>query len=193
LNALFCFLVYLAVPYLKIEINSNFISVGNPPLVRALVAGFGYLVIARTSLLDIRTPAGEPVGVGFDFVYNGVAQYLLSFHAKWMKKKIRDDFFQVFLVEEKYEPLVFLSAAKIVIAQALAADEQKALTERLKLGDGLPATDYCFYLYNLIRDNSTNVEDAAKQIEDHRSQIAKNPQRTADLLEELSWIYGPKG
>jgi hypothetical protein len=25
-----------------------------------------------------------------------VAQYLLGFHAKWVKKKMRDDFFEVF-------------------------------------------------------------------------------------------------
>jgi hypothetical protein len=118
LNALFCLLVYLAVPFLKIEINSNLVSLGDQPLLREIVAGLGYLVIARTSLLDIRTAAGEPVGVGFDIVYNGVAQYLLSFHAKWIKKKIRDDFFRVFLVEEKHEPLVFLRAIKIIIGQA---------------------------------------------------------------------------
>jgi hypothetical protein len=68
LNALFCFLVYWAVPYLKMQIDSNFVSAGDPPLVHALVAGFGYLVIARTSLLDIRTQAGKPVGVGFDAI-----------------------------------------------------------------------------------------------------------------------------
>lgn len=146
LNAVFCFLVYLALPFLKIEINSNVVSLGEQPLLRAIVAGLGYLVIARTSILDIKTPSGEPVGVGFDAVYNGLAEYLLSFHAKWVKKKIRDDFFQVFQGDQIDEPLVFLSAIKFIIAQASTADEQRSLSDKLTLGEELPATEYCFYL-----------------------------------------------
>jgi hypothetical protein len=80
------------------------------------------LLIARTSVLDIKTPTGEPIGVGFDAVYNGVAQYLLGFHAKWVKKKIRDDFFEVFHGYQPDERLVFLSATKFIIAQAWTAD-----------------------------------------------------------------------
>lgn len=192
LNALFSFVVYWSLPVLKVEINSNLVSLGDQPLVRAIVAGLGYLVIARTSILDIKTKTGEPVGVGFDVIYNGVAQYLLGFHAKWVKKKMRDDFFEVF-GDQADEPLVFLGATKFIIAQASTADEQRSLSDRLDLCRDLSATDYCFYLYNLIRDNSTNVADAKKQIEDPRLQVARNPQHAADLREELSWMYSPKG
>jgi hypothetical protein len=189
LNALFCFLVYLALPFLKIEINSNLVSLGEQPLIRAIVAGLGYLVIARTSVLDIKTPSGEPVGVGFDVVYNGLAQYLLGFHAKWVKKKIRDDFFKVFQGDQIDEPLVLLSATKFIIAQASTADEQSSLSNKLDLGKELPGADYCFYLYQLIRDNSPDVADATKQIADHRLQVAKNSKHADALRAELSWLY----
>ena len=68
LNALFCFLVYLALPFIEVGLkfgsNSNPVSLGEQPL-RAIVAGFGYLVIARMSLPHIKTSTGEPIGVRF--------------------------------------------------------------------------------------------------------------------------------
>lgn len=188
LNALFCFLVYYFLPLLKIEVSSNLISVGEQPWIRAIVAGLGYLVIARTSVLDIKTPGGEPVGVGFDGIYNGVAQYLLGFHAKEVKKRIRDDFRNVHVASQD-EPLVFLAATRILISQATTAEENKNLTSRLKLGEGQNATDFCFYLYNLIRDNSINAQDAAKQIKDQRTLVTENNAMADSLKKDLPWLY----
>jgi uncharacterized membrane protein len=108
LNAVFCFLVYWALPLLKIDINSKPLSLEDHPLIRALVAGFGYLVIARTSFLDLKTSTGEPIGLGFDFIYSGLAKYILNFHAKELKAKLYEDFKTVFRVDQANAPIVFL-------------------------------------------------------------------------------------
>jgi hypothetical protein len=56
-----------------------------------------------------------------------------------MKKKIRDDFLRVFVGEEISEPLVFLSAAKIVVAQAPTAERHKLEREPFRtFGKCLP-------------------------------------------------------
>jgi hypothetical protein len=162
---------------------------GEQPLIRAIVAGFGYLVIARTSVLDIKTSTGEPIGVGFDFIYNGVAKYILNFHEKQLKKKIREDFFTVFRVDQANAPIVFLSTVNLLISQASTADEEKLLRDALLRAQGQPAIEYCSYLYQLIRDRSTNAKDATDHIQEQRAILANDANRSAELRKQLNWLF----
>jgi hypothetical protein len=185
LNAVFSFLVYWALPLLKIDIDSKPFLLDQQPLLRAIVAGFGYLVIARTSLLDIKTKTGEHIGVGFDAIYNGVAKYILNFHALQLKKKVREDFKAV----QGTAPTAFLGAMKVLIGQASTPEEGKVLADALIYARGMNAHDYCFYLYKFIRSQSTNAKDARDQIEHQRNVLATDATRTAALQAELYWLF----
>jgi hypothetical protein len=193
LNALFCFLVYLALPFIEVGLkfgsNSNPVSLGEQPLLRAIVAGFGYLVIARMSLLDIKTSTGEPIGVGFDAIYNTVAKYLLNFHEKQLKDQIRKEFFKVYQKDPADAPIVFLNTVNFLITEGSTADEEKSLRDELRRVRDQPAMEYCSYLYQLIRDRSTTAKVATDHIENHRDILKNNAPRAAELRQELSWLF----
>jgi hypothetical protein len=198
-NAFFCSLVYLALPFievgLKLELNSKPVSLGEQPYIRALVAGLGYLVIARSSILDFKTSTGEPLGVGFDYIYNKVAKYLLNFHEKKLQKEILRDFFVVFREDQANAPIVFLSAVNLLIGQATTADEEKLLKDALVHAEGSrsPATEYCFYLYNLIRDHATNAKDATERLNQQRAILQNDANRSAELRRQLNWLFPDAG
>jgi hypothetical protein len=93
------------------------------PLWRALVAGFGYLLIVRTSIADF-TFRGETVGTGLDFAYKRMSQYLLRHHKLELHRKLREDFGRVYKGNAE-DPVVFLGAAEFLIAQAPGADRDE--------------------------------------------------------------------
>lgn len=194
-NAFFCSLVYLALPFievgLKLELNSKRVSLGEQPFIRALVAGFGYLVIARTSILDFKTSTGEPIGVGFDYIYNKVAKYLLNFHERQLQKEFLRDFFVVFRADQANAPIVFLSTVNLLISQASTADEEKLLKDALLRARGQPAPEYCLFLYQLIRDHSTNAKDATEHINQQRAILANDANHSAEVRKQLNWLSFP--
>lgn len=89
LNGLCCFLFYWALPHLGgIVMKSDLLSSTSHPLVRSIAAGLGYLLIVRTSILDLKTPrSNQTLGIGFDGIYNSLAQYLLKQHSKAVREK----------------------------------------------------------------------------------------------------------
>lgn len=174
LNAVFCSLVYWALPYLTgIIVKPDLAETVDEGLVRAIAAGLGYLVIARSSILDITTKDGATYGAGFDAIYNGLAQYLLEHHRRQMRKGINDAFKQVYQAATD-ERVVFKHAASMVMAGLDTAEEQAEFKARLDLADAnFPnhVPEYCFTVYQLIRDYTTGPEEAAARIEEARQAV----------------------
>ncbi len=164
LNAFFCLAVYWALPSLsKIVIKTEFADSMDQGLVRALTAGPGYLVIARTSILDISTKDGSTYGMGFDGIYNAFAQYLLDHHQRQMRRRMRDDFQDVH--QNNMPRAAFQNAAKMVLAGLQDADQRSDFQARLNLADTVAADpEYCFTVYQLVRDFTTGKEEAREQI-----------------------------
>jgi hypothetical protein len=172
LNAVSCFLVYWALPHLsQVVIRTEFASSVDQGLVRALVAGFSYLVIARMSILDITTKNGTTSGVGFDAIYNGFAQFLLNQHRRQMRRAMRDDFQAVFQPASANEPDIFTKAASLVMAGLDTAKEQtdfKDHLDRAKTNFANDPPSYCYTIYRLIRDYTTGPQEVAEQIQKSR-------------------------
>ena len=49
--------------------------------------------------------------------------------------------------------------------------------------------EYCSYLYQLIRDRSTDAKVATEHIENHRDILKNNAPRATELRKELSWLF----
>lgn len=161
LNAVFCFLVYWALPGLSgTVLEANLPIDIKSGLGRAVAAGLGYLVIARLSILDVTTKAGETYGAGFDAIYNAFAQYFLRHHSGRIRKTIRDDFFKVYS-DLEHTPEAFVDAAKLLSTQ-LEAAEKAQYEERLKLALASPedrVAERSLSLYQLIRDHTTSQQE----------------------------------
>lgn len=189
LNAIFCLIVYFALPGLgTVALEPTLAAkLDSTPIVRAVAAGLGYLLIARSSILDL-TVKGATLGVGFDGIYNSISQFLLRHHSKQINKKIRDGFTGAFN-RSADEPLAFLQAARLLVGQD--SDTERKNSERLRLMmTGEPMADQlCLSLYSLIRDLTIDEADAKAQIEGNRAEIKTNPHTAAILKEELAWLY----
>ncbi len=193
LNALFCALVYWALPYLgSILVRSEFLPSLENPLVRAIVAGLGYLVIARTSLLDI-TVRGQTVGIGFDAIYTTTAQYLLRHHDMRLRQKIRDDFMKAFALY-RASPHVFLGAIKLLMPQLDIESREEAEATLARLRAGQPSLmDFCFGLYLLLREYAGGAESAASLLFQVEEAMKSDPNYDRDLREEIRQFLSPPG
>lgn len=191
LNALFCGIVYWALPYLGgVLVRSELLPSLENPLVRAIVAGLGYLVLARTSLLDI-TIRGQTIGVGFDGIYSTLAQYLLRHHDMRIRSKIRKEFLTVFS-RYRAKPHVFLGAVKLLFPQLDIEDREEAeeALARLKEGKANPI-DFCFGLYLLLREYTEGAESAETLLSQVEEAIDSDPSYDKRLKEEISWLFVP--
>jgi hypothetical protein len=189
LNSFFCFIVYWSLPYLsKVIISSQISGHLEGPLIRALVAGLGYLAIARSSVLDLKVH-GEPLGVGFDAVYNGIAHYLLRHHNLQLSKTMRDDFSPVYrhLTDP---PIAILSAAKFLVSQSGPSEDQRGKDRiKLLLIGKPPAAEVSFGLYIVIRDYSADPADAARVIQDRQEELKNDALQASSLRRELDWLF----
>jgi hypothetical protein len=168
LNSVFCFLVYWALPYLSQGVIKTELSGSvDKGLIRALVAGLSYLVIARMSILDITTKDGTTYGAGFDAIYTGFAEYLLDHHRREMRQRMRKDFENVYMLVSTNQKETFKKAATGVMTGLDAGKDQSDFKNRLDLAEANFANaepDYCFSIYHLIRDYTTGAEEAKNRI-----------------------------
>jgi hypothetical protein len=188
LNGLFGFGVYWALPSLgNVVIKSDFLPSVQPPLPRAVIAGLGYLLIARTSVLDI-TYRGQTRGVGLDVFYQTAANYLLGHHSRRLREALREDFWQVYTDVEN-DPIVFLATTEFLLAQ-LDANERQEIQDQLQLAlSGEPPSDIlCLSLYILIR-NMTSRDDASTEIDNRRTTLREHPEQANPIRERLTWLY----
>lgn len=194
LNGVACFLVYAALPYLTdIVVKVELADAVDKGLVRAISAGLGYLVIARTSMLDITTKEGNSYGAGFDVIYNGLANFILGHHKRQLRKKLRIGFHNVFDVSNPHEEQVFEAAIQQLQTQ-VTGTELTTLTARMSLAKTnrqqhaevtstyLP---YCLSLYLIIRDETPSEDDAAALLAQERNRLKANPPRTQAPQEQL--------
>ena len=179
LNAFFCAVVYAVLPHFGTAIiKTDVAGTIDHGWLRSVTAGLGYLVIARTSLLDIKGRDGATYGAGFDAIYNGFAQYFLNHHNRRMQKQMRDDFQAIFQPNQR-DLEAFQNAAR-GLRPGLAPDEWVGL----KAGIDLAVTDaqqqteatVCLTLYQLIRENTADRADALNLIQNARTQL---PPRSA--------------
>jgi hypothetical protein len=189
LNSLFCFLVYWSLPSLgALAIKSELVTSLQGPLVRAVTAGLGYLIIARTSILDINV-RGETLGLGFDGIYNAIAQYLLRHHEKQLKKSTRIEFTKVYRSVTD-APAVFLGAARLLKADAQGEERQRIQDDLNLCLDGNPPGDMlCLSLYLLIRNYTAGSDEAEALILQKEEDLKGNPHQASLLKKELGWIY----
>lgn len=193
LNALFCALVYWSLPYISnILVRSELLPPLENPLVRAIVAGLGYLLIARTSLLDI-TVRGQTVGIGFDGIYSTVAQYLLRHHDMRLRRKMRDDFLKAFY-RYRDKPQVFIGAIKLLMPQLEIEDreEAEAILARLKTGK-VNIVDFCFGLYLLLREYTGGAESVDHLLSHVEEAMKFDPNYEKSLRDEIQWLIASTG
>lgn len=190
LNAFFCFVVYWSLPYInKVIISSQLATHLEGPLIRALVAGLGYLAIARSSLLDLKV-RGETLGVGFDAVYNGIAHYLLRRHNLHLHRRMRDDWMPVYRsLDPTAAPIIFLATARSLASQR--GDQSGNDKIKLLLSGKQPRGDVSYGLYEVIRNYSENADEAAKITRETGEELQRDDVRAAALKQELSWLYLP--
>jgi len=186
LNAVFCTLVYWALPYISgILVRNEFLPSLENPLIRAIIAGLGYLVIARTSLLDI-TIRGQTVGIGFDGIYSTLAQYLLRHHDLRLRRKLRDDFLKAF---SSYQPHIFLGAVKLLMRQLSEENREEIENTLARLKSGQPKSiDFCFGLYILLREYTEGAEDAEAFLSQLKEALSSDPSLAKSLQEEFAAI-----
>lgn len=191
LNALFCLIVYWALPYLGgIMVRDELLPSLENPLVRAIIAGLGYLVIARSSLLDI-TIRGQTVGVGFDGIYSTMAQYLLRHHDMRLRKKMRDEFLRAFSYY-RTRPHVFLGAVKLLLPQLDIEDKEEVEGALARLKEGKASSvDFCFGLYLLLREYIGGAESVEALLTQVEEEIKSDPSYDKMLKEEISWLSVP--
>ncbi len=186
LNAVFCTLVYWALPYISgILVRSEFLPSLENPLVRAITAGLGYLVIARTSLLDINI-RGQTVGIGFDGIYSTLAQYLLRHHDLRLRRKMWEDFQKAF---SSYPPHIFLGAVKLLMRQLSEYDREEFETTLARLKSGQPKSlDFCYGLYILLREYTEGREGAEAFLSQLNEVLKSDPSFEKTLREEFAAI-----
>jgi|YelNatPaOPRAMG01_1025707.scaffolds.fasta_scaffold09384_3 hypothetical protein len=188
LNAVFCAVVYWALPYIGgVLVRSELLPSLENPLVRAIVAGLGYLVIARTSLLDI-TIRGQTVGIGFDGIYSALAQYLLRHHELRLREKMRDDFLKAFS-RYRERPHIFLGAVRLLLPQLDMEDREEAEANLARLKSGQPSViDFCFGLYLLLREYTEGAEGAEALLSQMEKALKSDPSYEKSLEGEFAGI-----
>jgi hypothetical protein len=189
LNGLFGFGVYWALPSLgNVAIKSDLLPSVQQPLPRAVIAGLGYLLIARTSVLDI-TYRGQTRGVGLDVFYQTAANYLLSHHSRRIREGLRRDFRQVYTGDEN-DPAVFLATTEFLLTQVDDANERQEIQDEVQLSlAGEPPPDtLSLTLYILIRD-MTSRDDANTEIENRRTNFREHPEQADPIRKRLAWLY----
>jgi hypothetical protein len=188
LNCFFCFIVYWSLPYLgKVVVTSQVATYLEGPLIRAITAGFGYLALARTSILDIKI-RGETVGVGFDAIYNGLAQYLLRHHSRQLSQAIRDEFSRVYR-QVTDAPLVMLATARLLVSQLDQNESQKGRDQiNLSLAGNPPPNIMCLSLYIVIRSCTLDAVSAQNAILNTQTDLANDQTQRSALVRELNWL-----
>jgi hypothetical protein len=189
LNALFSFLAYWILPAVGgAALNPDLSAVLEKPALRAIVAGFGYLLIVRTSFADF-TFRGETVGMGLDLAYKVWSQYLLRHHNKKVLRELREGYGRV-ATGDTDDPAVFLGTTEFLIEQE--PDERKSDMESalgLALHGNPTHGNLCFTLYRIIRDMTEDEEDAQNEIERIRREVQSNPNSAEEWKRKLPWIY----
>lgn len=189
LNGFFCFVVYLALPSLgRVTTSADFLSEAGQLPTRALAAGIGYLLIVRLSFIDL-TIDDRTYGFGFDGIYQIAAQYLLRHHNQSVRRKVREDFRQVYEGNED-DPIVFLGTIRMLTIplpdnEKLDMENQVALTLRDEQSPGV----LCLGFYFLIRELASNSDDAKSEIDKKRTEISQDSRSANKLKQEIPWLY----
>lgn len=189
LNAAFCAVFYAAIPYLtgltvSSELSKTFTD---SALARSIIAGFGYLILARTSVLDLKIK-GETLGVGGDMIYNVLAQYILRRHSLSITRSIRAACRTVYTAGTG-DGAAFLHAVESLANQKTDAEERRRLADNIALivkdAKVLGEYDVCLALYTLIRDNTVSADEARDLIVDARADLKKDEARKTELERRL--------
>jgi hypothetical protein len=150
-----------------------------------VIAGLGYLLIARSSILDV-TVKGTTRGLGLDIAYQTMAEFLLGHHRRRIRRALRKDFMQVY-TNSPDDPIVFLAATELLLTQT-EGNERQEVEDKLTLAlQGNPPADaLCLLLYLLIRD-MTDREDARETVKRQRNQLTQSS--AEPLKARLPWLY----
>src|SRR5260221_14416132 len=86
-NAIVCLVVYLLLPNIADLFaasdgkSADWVShLKTDGWLRALVAGFGYLTVARAKIIEFKGPGGASIPIGFELLYNAFTNWLISKH-----------------------------------------------------------------------------------------------------------------
>ncbi len=170
LNAIFCLAVFLVLPELTehVRFGDTSIDLLQRPYMRGLFAGFGYLVIARSSIMDF-TQKGQTVGVGFDYLYSTCSAYLLRHHNSRIVSRLRQEFTALYSKKNYKNPVAYLNAFEVVVQGQPSEIRESAHNEIANSLRGKPSKLVaCQGIYLVLRDlmsDSVVVEQAIAQAE----------------------------
>jgi hypothetical protein len=191
LNAVFSAAVYLALPYLsKLVLTSDLTTNLENPVLRALVAGLGYLIIVRTSIVDLKI-GNETQGIGFDILYKRIAGYILRHHETAIQRREEALFDQLYV--EFKDPRIYLGAAEMLLARLrddssiVIKNEIRAVINAL-VGEKPPGYTTCYKLYKTLLEASTEYHELQKWLQQAQTQIETDPAFQQKLTRTLDWL-----
>jgi len=191
LNVVFSAAVYWALPHLsKLVLTSDLTTNLENPVLRALIAGLGYLILVRTSIVDLKI-GDETQGIGFDLLYKSIAGYVLRHHKNAIRRR-EEALFNKLYAEFK-DPRVYLGATEVLLARfhddnnATFKNEIRAIINAL-VGEKPPGYTTCYKLYTTLLEASTEYREIQNWLQQAQTQIETDPVFQQKLTRTLEWL-----
>ena len=202
LNAIFSAAVYWALPYLsKLVLTSSLTTNLENPVLRALVAGLGYLILVRTSIVDLKI-GNETQGIGFDILYKRIADYVFRHHKSAIRRREEALFSKLYA--EFNDPRVYLGATEMLLARlrndssAVFKAETRTVINAL-VGEKPPEYITCYKLfapltdafglrYKTLLEVSTDAEELQNWLQQAQTQIETDSVFQQKLTRTLEWL-----
>jgi len=191
LNAVFSAAVYWALPYLsKLALTSALTTNLENPVLRALVAGLGYLILVKASIVDLKI-GNETQGIGFDILYKRVSGYVLRHHENAIRRREEALFRELYA--EFNDPRVYLGATEMLLARlrndsnAVFKAEIRTVVNAL-VGEKPIGYTTCYKLYTTLLEASTDTFELQNWLHQAQEQIETDPVFQQKLTRTLEWL-----
>lgn len=188
LNAIFSTAVYLALPYFsKLVLTSALTTNLENPVFRAITAGLGYLILVRTSIIDLKI-GNEMQGIGFDILYQRIAGYVLRHHERAIRRQ--EEALFASLYANFKDPRVYLGATRIVLERLSDADLRSQIQAVINalVGEKPPGYIICYKLYKTLLEASTEASDLRNWFQEAQTQIENDSLFQQELTRTLQWL-----
>jgi len=191
LNVIFSAAFYWALPYLsKLMLTSALTTNLENPALRAIIAGLGYLILVRTSIVDLKI-GNETQGIGFDIIYKRLSGYVLRHHRSAIRKKEEALFYKLYA--EFKDPLVYLGATEMLLGRlhddsntVIKAEIQTVIDALVR--EKFPGYTTCYKLYIALLEASPEYHELQNWLHQAQEQIETDPVFRQNLTRTLEWL-----
>jgi hypothetical protein len=138
---------------------------------RALVAGLGYLTVARTKIIELKGASG-PVPIGFEYLYTTFTKWLMTKHIHRINTGLQNDF--ITLYQQVPDPVAYAMAAAFIrqdIGDKQQFDSQLAVVKTTVWGP----LDVCGGVYRVLCKHCSSRTRVAEIVAFQHAEISRNP------------------